>query len=50
MSSSDLPELLRTCDRIIVMAHGRVAGTVDAETATEDSVMALATGLDKRAA
>jgi ABC-type sugar transport system ATPase subunit len=50
MSSSDLPELLRACDRIVVMAHGRVVASVDALTATEDSVMALATGVEQRAA
>lgn len=44
MASSDLPELLYTCDRIIVMADGRVAGSLDRSEATEESVMALATG------
>jgi ABC-type sugar transport system ATPase subunit len=50
MSSSELPELLRTCDRIIVMHGGRIAGELDGATATEDGVMALATGLAKAAA
>ena len=50
LSSSDLPELLRTCDRIVVMAHGRIVGTLDGATATEERVMALATGLEKEAA
>jgi ribose transport system ATP-binding protein len=44
MSSSDLPELLGNCDRIVVMAHGQLVGTLTASTATEESVMALATG------
>lgn len=43
MSSSDLPELLRTCDRIVVLAQGRVAGAEMAADATEESVMRLAT-------
>jgi ribose transport system ATP-binding protein len=50
LSSSDLPELLRTCDRIVVMAHGRVVGALDGATATEERVMALATGLEREAA
>jgi ABC-type sugar transport system ATPase subunit len=45
ISSSDLPELLRTCDRIVVMAQGRVAGALSAEDATEEGLMALATGV-----
>jgi ribose transport system ATP-binding protein len=50
LSSSDLPELLRVCDRIIVMAHGRIVGTLDGAAATETRVMAFATGLEKDAA
>lgn len=42
--SSDLPELLGLCDRILVMREGRIAGEVDAQTATEEQVMTLATG------
>ena len=45
ISSSDLPELLRTCDRIVVMAQGRVAGSLSAGDATEEGLMALATGV-----
>jgi ABC-type sugar transport system ATPase subunit len=44
MASSDLLELLRSCDRIVVMAGGTVAAIVDGSTATEQLVMALATG------
>jgi ABC-type sugar transport system ATPase subunit len=44
VSSSDLPELLRLCDRIVVMAHGRITGCLAADQATEERVMALATG------
>ena len=43
LASSDLPELLRVCDRIVVLARGRVAGDVDARESTEEQVMALAT-------
>jgi ABC-type sugar transport system ATPase subunit len=45
ISSSDLPELLRTCDRIVVMTQGHVAGSLSADDATEEGLMALATGV-----
>ncbi|MFF5218419.1 sugar ABC transporter ATP-binding protein [Micromonospora sp. NPDC000442] len=44
VSSSDLPELLTVSDRIAVMAAGRVVGVIPAAEATEEKVMALATG------
>jgi len=47
MISSDLPEVLGVSDRIIVMKNGRVVGELDAEHATENSVMSLAAGSDK---
>jgi ABC-type sugar transport system ATPase subunit len=47
VSSSDLPELLRLCDRIVVMAHGRVVGALTADGATEERVMELATGVTR---
>ncbi|MEW2571613.1 sugar ABC transporter ATP-binding protein [Streptomyces sp. NPDC047070] len=49
-SSSDLPELLTLTDRIAVMSEGRLVDTVDSATATEESVMALATGTKRAAA
>ncbi|NHU85655.1 sugar ABC transporter ATP-binding protein [Kocuria sp. JC486] len=42
MVSSELPEVLGMSDRVLVMSNGRVAGVLDADDATEDSVMALA--------
>jgi ABC-type sugar transport system ATPase subunit len=42
LSSSELPELLSECDRIAVMAEGRLAGVLDARAADEESVLALA--------
>jgi ribose transport system ATP-binding protein len=42
LSSSELPELLSECDRIAVMAEGRLAGVLDARSADEESVLALA--------
>ncbi|KXK60562.1 ABC transporter ATP-binding protein [Micromonospora rosaria] len=44
VSSSDLPELLTVSDRIAVMAAGRLVGVIPAAEATEEKVMALATG------
>ena len=49
-SSSDLPELLTITDRIAVMREGTVAAIVDSATATEESIMALATGAAETAA
>ena len=34
MVSSEMPELLGVCNRIVVMSGGRVAGEVDAEIMT----------------
>ncbi|NIP93811.1 MAG: sugar ABC transporter ATP-binding protein [Akkermansiaceae bacterium] len=40
--SSDLPELLALCDRILVMRGGEIAGELDGAGADEESVMRLA--------
>ena len=40
--SSDLPELLALCDRILVMCEGRIAGELDGASASEEDVMRLA--------
>jgi ABC-type sugar transport system ATPase subunit len=43
--SSELPEILGMCDRILVMHEGRIAGEIaDAKTATQEEVMQLAMG------
>jgi len=42
--SSDLPEILELADRILVLRRGRVAGILDGATASEEAVMALASG------
>lgn len=42
MVSSEMPELLGVCDRILVMSGGRLAGEVDATTATQEEIMTLA--------
>lgn len=43
MISSDLPELLRMSDRIIVMCEGEKTGELSIEDATQEKIMALAT-------
>jgi len=43
--SSELPEILTMSDRIVVMHEGRVTGILDRSEATEDKVMAYATGI-----
>ena len=44
--SSDLPELLSLCDRILVMCRGRLVADVTRGEASEEFVMARAAGLD----
>lgn len=39
--SSEMPELIGTADRILVMSNGRVAGIVDAKTTTQEEIMTL---------
>lgn len=41
--SSELPELLGTCDRIYTLAFGRITGVLDAKEATPEALMALMT-------
>lgn len=42
--SSELPEVLGISDRILVMSEGKVTGEFSREEATEEKIMALATG------
>ena len=42
MVSSEMPELLGVCDRILVMSGGRLAGEVNAADTTQEEIMALA--------
>ena len=41
MVSSEMPELLGTTDRILVMSNGRVAGIVDTKSTTQEEIMRL---------
>ena len=44
MISSELPEVLGMCDRILVMHEGRLAGELSRADATQERIMRLATG------
>jgi ABC-type sugar transport system ATPase subunit len=46
--SSELPELLKLSDRIVVMAKGRVVGEELGADATEESLTAMAFGSNQR--
>ena len=42
MVSSDMPELLGMCDRIVVIAEGRQTGIVDKEDFSQETILSLA--------
>ena len=42
MVSSEMPELLGICDRILVMSGGLLAGEVDARTTSQEEILTLA--------
>lgn len=44
MVSSELPEVLGMCDRILVMHEGRLAGELSRAEATQERIMQLGTG------
>ncbi len=41
MVSSEMPELLGVCDRILVMSGGRLAGEVDAKNTSQEEILTL---------
>ena len=43
VTSSELPELLTLCDRILVLCEGRMTGELSREEASEQRIMELAT-------
>ena len=45
MISSELEEVLGMSDRVMVMFEGRSKGTLDIKEATQEKIMALATGI-----
>ena len=44
--STELPELLGLCDRVLVMVDGRIAAEFDGDGLTEEAVMAVAAGAE----
>lgn len=40
--SSELPELLRCCDRIVVMREGQITADLNAEATTQEEIMSYA--------
>lgn len=46
--SSDFPELVSLCTRILVVHEGRIMGDVAAEDATEDTLLQMAAGLSQQ--
>ncbi len=44
--SSDLPELISLCDRIVVMHHGRLVGEIERPDFSEELILSYATGLE----
>jgi ABC-type sugar transport system ATPase subunit len=45
MISSELPEIIGMSDRVLVMRQGRIAGELPRHDATQEAIMALATGI-----
>ncbi|QGU96800.1 ATP-binding cassette domain-containing protein [Clostridium bovifaecis] len=45
--SSEIPELLKVCDRIITMFHGEITGCISRESANEELIMQYSTGIRK---
>jgi L-arabinose transport system ATP-binding protein len=50
MVSSELPEVMGVCDRIVVMRQGRIAGMVDRADATQEKLLSLALPIEMRKA
>ena len=44
MISSELPEVLGVCDRVVVMRDGRASAPIERKDLSEERIMALATG------
>lgn len=48
MISSDMPEIVGICDRVIVMHEGMVTGELDREEANQENIMKLAVGIENK--
>ncbi|MGH4122517.1 MAG: sugar ABC transporter ATP-binding protein [Clostridium sp.] len=45
MISSDMPEILGICDRVLIMHEGEIAGELSREEATQEAIMKYAVGI-----
>lgn len=45
MISSEIPEVVGMCDRVLVMHEGGISGELDLEQITQDNIMRLAVGM-----
>jgi len=45
MISSELPEILGMCDRVLVMNEGKITANIPIEEATQENIMKAATGV-----
>ena len=43
MISSEMPELIGNCDRIMVMCEGKISGFVEGEDMNQEKIMDLST-------
>jgi ribose transport system ATP-binding protein len=48
MISSELPELIGVCDRVLVVREGQISGELAGEDMTEENIMYLASVLEKQ--
>jgi len=46
VTSSELPELITVCDRILVLCEGRLTGEIAKDDFSEQRIMELATALE----
>ncbi len=45
MISSEIPELIGMCDRVLVMHEGHMSGELQLDQITQDNIMRLAVGI-----
>ncbi|MDA3809036.1 MAG: hypothetical protein PF518_01780 [Spirochaetaceae bacterium] len=48
MISSELPEIIGMCDRVVVMREGEIAGEVCGSDINEQDIIHLASGIKKK--
>ena len=48
MNSSDMMEVIGMSSRVLVMYEGKISGVLEKENLTEEKIMQLSMGIDKR--